>query len=268
MRFFVVFCLAVMLMFSEHQFERMKVLRMQLSVIVYPIQEIVNFPINIYHLWYDYFILQKTLIDENNRLKAEQFILKGKLQRFDAIELENFRLKELLNSAITAADELLVASILKIDPDPFMHQIILDKGTNYGVYVGQPVIDAHGIMGSVIEVNDLTSRVMLLTDASHAVPVEDTRNSVRAIAMGTGVTDYLELKHVTNTTDIAIGDKLVTSGLDGKYPAGYPVGIVNSVEHDASKPFASIYIAPSAELERGRQVLLIKSRDKHGTKKD
>ena len=263
MRFFVVLCIAVMLMFAEHQFERVKALRMELSIVVYPIQRIVDFPINAYHLAYDYFVSQRVLAEENNNLKAEQFILKGKLQKFDALELENARLKELLNSATTAADELLVASILSIDPDPFMHQIILDKGTNSGVYVGQPVIDAHGIMGSVIEVNSLTSRVMLLTDASHAVPVENTRNSVRAIAMGTGVTDYLELKHVTNTTDIAIGDKLVTSGLDGKYPAGYPVGVIDSVEHDASKPFASIYVAPSAELEKGRQVLLIKSREKN-----
>jgi rod shape-determining protein MreC len=268
MRFFTVICLAVILMFSEHQFERMKLLRMQLSVVVYPIQKIVDFPINIGNLVHDYFTTHKTLVEENNKLREEQFTLKGKLQRFDALELENARLKELLNSTTAATDELLVASILSVDPDPFMHQIILDKGTKHGVYVGQPVIDARGIMGSVIEVNLVASRVMLLTDASHAIPVENTRNNVRAIAMGMGVTDYLELKHVTNTTDIAIGDKLVTSGLDGKYPAGYPVGVIDSVEHDASKPFASIYAIPSAELERGRQVLLIKARQKNESEKN
>lgn len=261
MRFLVVFCLAIMLMFAEHHFNQMKKIRLQLSVIVYPLQKIVDFPWSLYHLSYNYFLTKKTLIEENNSLKTEQFILQSKLQKFDALALENSRLKALLNSAINAEDELLVATILSVDPDPFMHQIILDKGTNYGVYLGQPVVDANGVMGSIVEVNPFTSRVMLLTDASHAVPVENTRNSIRAIAIGCGVTDYLELKHVTNTTDIVVGDKLVTSGLDGKYPAGYPVGIVNSVEHDVNKPFAAIYVEPSAELSKGRQVLLIKARD-------
>lgn len=267
---FLVLCLALTLMFGEHQFEQVKAWRMRLSIIVYPIQKVVAFPAEFYHVARDYFVMQKTLAEENNHLKAEQLILQSRLQKFDALALENSRLKELLNSTTNAEDTLLVASIMRIDPDPCMHQIILDKGTQDGVYVGQPVIDAHGVMGSVIEVNKVTSRVMLLTDASHAVPVENTRNSVRAIAVGIGVTDSLELKHVTNTTDIATGDKLVTSGLDGKYPAGYPVGVISSVKNDPSKPLPSIQVFPSAELQKGRQVLLIKpnkSRDQDEPKK-
>lgn len=268
MRLLVVSCLAIALMLADHQLENFKTLRMQLSMLVYPIQKIVDFPITAYCSIYDYFISRKTLTEENNKLHIEQLLLKGKLQKFAELEVENTRLRELLNSTTTPKEELLVASILRIDPDPFMQQIILDKGMLQGVYVGQPIIDAHGIMGSVIAVNKLTSRVMLLTDASHAIPVENVRNGVRAIAMGAGELDKLELKHVTNTADITVGDMLVTSGLDGRYPAGYPVGTVINIEHDASKPFASIYIAPSAELEKGRQVLLVKPREKSEQEKN
>jgi rod shape-determining protein MreC len=249
-------------MFAEHQLEHFKIIRMQLTMLVYPLQKAADFPFSSYKLFHNYFVFQKEVVDENNQLRVEQLLLKGRLQKLEALEEENSRLKELLNSATITADKLLIASILGIDPDPFMHQIILDKGTRHGVYVGQPIIDAHGIMGSVVEVNLLTSRVMLLTDASHAVPVENVRNGVRAIASGVGVTDHLELKHVTNTADITNGDVLVTSGLDGRYPAGYPVGTVTNIVHDASKPFASIRISPSAELEKGRQVLLIKAMEK------
>ena len=262
MRLFIVSCIAAVLMLADNQFENFKILRRQLSILVYPIQKAVDFPINSYVSINDYFTSKKDLTEENNKLRIEHLLLQGKLQKFYELEKENFRLMELLNSTVAEKDELVVASILRIDPDPFMHQIILNKGTKQGVYVGQPVIDAHGIMGSVIEVNSLTSRVMLLTDASHAVPVENIKNSVRAIAMGAGVVDHLELKHATNTADIAIGDLLVTSGLDGRYPAGYPVGIVTNIENDASKQFASIYVAPSAKLEKGRQVLLVKIKEK------
>jgi len=211
----------------------------------------------------NYLHAQQTLINENNALYIERLMLRGKVQRLDALMLENAQLKELLNSTTVVIDEFLVANIIHIDPDPFMQQIILDKGTEHGVYLGQPIIDAHGVMGSIIEVNALTSRVMLLTDASHAVPVESVRNGIRAIAMGTGVSDSLELRHVTNTADIIVGDKFVTSGLDGHYPAGYPVGVVTAIEHDVQQPFASIYVAPNAELTKGRQVLLVKERNGH-----
>lgn len=249
-------------MLADNQFENFKILRMQLSMLVYPIQKVVDFPISSYASIHAYFVSKYDLTKENNKLHIEHLLLQGKLQKFYELEAENSRLRGLLNATVAKKDELLVASILRLDPDPFMHQIILDKGAKQGVHVGQPVIDAHGIMGSVIEVNALTSRVMLLTDASHAVPVENVRNSVRAIAMGAGVADRLELKHATNTVDIAIGDLLVTSGLDGRYPAGYPVGTVLNIEQDTSKPFASIYVAPSAELAKGRQVLLVRLTEK------
>ena len=217
MRLFVVTCIAISLMFAEHTLDNFAVFRTKLSLVVYPLQKIVDLPLSSYS-----------------------------------------RLRQLLNSTVSASEDLAVASIIKIDPDPFSQQIMLDKGSNQGVVAGQPIVDAKGIMGSVIEVNLLTSRVMLLTDVSHAVPVENMRNGVRAIAIGKGEISQLELKHVTNTADIVVGDVFVTSGLDGRYPAGYPVGTVLDVAHDPSKPFALIHMTPTAELDKGRQVLLVK----------
>ena len=258
MRLFVVTCIAISLMFAEHTLDNFAVFRTKLSLVVYPLQKIVDLPLSSYSAVYDYFVSHKTLAQDNNRLQKQQLLLNGKLQKLQELEVENARLRQLLNSTVSASEDLAVASIIKIDPDPFSQQIMLDKGSNQGVVAGQPIVDAKGIMGSVIEVNLLTSRVMLLTDVSHAVPVENMRNGVRAIAIGKGEISQLELKHVTNTADIVVGDVFVTSGLDGRYPAGYPVGTVLDVAHDPSKPFALIHMTPTAELDKGRQVLLVK----------
>ncbi len=220
-------------------------------------QKIVDLPITAARNFGGFLAMQRHLLADNKRLKQELLLQQGRLQKLLALEQENQHLHELLQSGQQVTQNMLIASIVNIDPDPFTHQVIINKGKFEGVYQGQTIIDSHGIMGSIIAVNDLESRAMLLTDASHAVPVEDVRNGTRAIAVGTGGS-ALELRHVPKSTDIEVGDVMVTSGLGGRFPVGFPVGKVVDVKRDRSKPFATITLETSAHLDRGGHILLIK----------
>ena len=150
-----------------------------------------------------------------------------------------------------------MAELVGIDPDPEKQLIVIDKGTEHNVFVGQPVVDANGLMGQVVSVSPFSSRVLLISDSTHSVPVQVVRSNLRLIAQGTGVTNRLELMHVQDTADINEGDVLVTSGLGNRFPVGYPVGTVNRVEHDPGKAFALVTAVPNAALDRTRHVLLV-----------
>jgi len=233
--------------------------RATLSLIVYPIQKMVDFPIAKMRRIGGFFVTQKELYAENQWYKDEYLLQQGRLQKLAALETENLHLRQLLQSGSQVkADDLIIANIINIDPDPFLQQIIINKGRKDGVYVGQTIIDSDGIMGSIVTVTEDESRAILITDASHAVPVEDVRNGLRAIAVGTG-NRGLELRHVPNTTDIEVGDIMITSGLGGRFPVGFPVGIVTNVKHEPNKPFATITLNPSAKLDRGRHILLVQN---------
>lgn len=200
---------------------------------------------------------REALLDENQQLRAEALLLKAKVQKLAALEAENVRLRELLNSSALVDDSVLVAEIIGVSPEPQRHEIIINKGRNEGAFVGQPVIDALGLMGQVIQVGPLQSTVLLITDATHALPVQINRNGVRAIAEGVGLYNELRLQHVAATTDIKVGDLLVSSGLGHRFPAGYPVGVVSEVTVDPGQPFATVKVRPSAALNRSRYVLLV-----------
>ncbi|MBU2323899.1 MAG: rod shape-determining protein MreC, partial [Gammaproteobacteria bacterium] len=143
------------------------------------------------------------------------------------------------------------------DPNPFTHRILIDKGERDGVFLGQPVLDASGLMGQVVEVMPYAARVLLLTDVTHSIPVQVNRNGLRAIATGTGNPERLELRHVADTADIKEGDLLVSSGLGQRFPAGYPVATVTEVIHDSGQPFAIVRAVPTANLNRSRYMLLV-----------
>ncbi len=187
----------------------------------------------------------------------ENLVLQGRSQQMASLQAENVRLKALLNSTALLRDDVLVAELVGVSPDPMRHQLVLDKGAADGVYVGQPLIDSGGLMGQVVEVSQFTSRALLITDSTHSIPVQINRNGVRAIAEGTGMLGSLEIHHVSATTDIREGDLLVTSGLGGRFPVGYPVAEVTSIERDPGQPFADILARPSAALDRSRHVLLV-----------
>jgi rod shape-determining protein MreC len=197
------------------------------------------------------------LLDDNEKLSRENLILEGRSAQMAALRAENARLQSLLNSSALLQDDVLVAELIGVSPDPMRHQLVLNKGASEDVYVGQPLIDADGLLGQVVAVSENSSRVLLITDATHSIPVQVNRNGVRAIAEGTGMLGKLEIHHVAATTDIEAGDLLVTSGLGGRFPAGYPVAVVNRVERDPGQSFATVEARPSAALDRSRYVLLV-----------
>jgi len=196
-------------------------------------------------------------LEENERLTRENLVLQGRSQQMAALQAENVRLRGLLNSTALLRDDVLVAELIGVSPDPVRHLLVLNKGSDDGVFVGQPLIDADGLMGQIVEVSADTSRALLITDATHSIPVQVNRNGVRAIAEGTGSLGALEVRHVSATTDIELGDLLVTSGLGGRVPGGYPVAVVTGIERDPGGMFAHVVARPSAALDRSRHVLLV-----------
>jgi rod shape-determining protein MreC len=197
------------------------------------------------------------LLEDNERLRRENLILQGRSQQMASLQGENVRLRKLLNSSALLRDDVLVAELIGVSPDPEKLQLVLNKGEQDGVFIGQPLIDADGLMGQIVEVSSGTSRALLITDVTHSVPIQVNRNGVRAIAEGTGALGSLEIRHVSSSTDIREGDLLVTSGLGGRFPEGYPVAVVKAVERDTGEAFARVLAAPTAALDRTRHVLLV-----------
>ena len=156
-----------------------------------------------------------------------------------------------------SASGCLIAEILAVDLAPYRQQVMVNKGTSSGVFVGQPVLDANAVMGQVIRTNPFSSVVLLITDADHALPVEVNRNGLRTIAAGTGLSQELELLYIPKNADIRVGDLLVTSGMDERFPPGYPVARVKTVRQDPDNPFTTVIAEPTARLDRSREVLLV-----------
>tara|TARA_B100000446_G_scaffold40601_3_gene36249 strand:+ start:1785 stop:2594 length:810 start_codon:yes stop_codon:yes gene_type:complete len=231
--------------------------RARLSTLTAPLYSLVNAPGEALSWTQDSLRSREQLQQENASYKAELLIHKRKLQQMASLAAENVRLRQLLNSAEMVKDRVLVAELVGISPDPLTHRVIVNKGRQHGVYLGQPLLDAHGLMGQVVEVSDNTSQVLLITDATHALPVQVNRNGVRAVAEGTGDLYQLQLRHLANTVDVREGDALVSSGLGQRFPVGYPVAEVVSVTHDPGKPFARVVARPQAQLNRSRHVLLV-----------
>ncbi|MEP6389373.1 MAG: rod shape-determining protein MreC [Halioglobus sp.] len=204
------------------------------------------------------------LLQETERLRRENLVIQGRSLQMASLQADNTRLRALLNSTALLRDDVLVAELIGVSPDPVRHQVVLDKGESDAVYLGQPLIDADGLVGQVVEVGELTSRVLLITDSTHSLPVQVNRNGVRAIAEGVGSLQRLEIRHVAATTDIQVGDLLESSGLGGRFPTGYPVATVVAVERDPGQPFARILAKPTAAIDRSRHVLLVFRADSPG----
>lgn len=199
----------------------------------------------------------RSLQAENTELRNEQLILNAKVTKMAALAAENARLRQLLNSSAHVDDSVLIAELVAVAPDPLRHIVVINKGADAGVYVGQAVIDGHGLVGQVIEVSRYFSRVLQVSDSTHAVPVQVNRNGVRAIAEGTGLSDELQLSHVAASTDIKAGDLLVTSGMGGGFPPGYPVAVVTAISEGEGQSFLKVTAKPAALLDQSRHLLLI-----------
>lgn len=244
-------------MWADHRWVEFKQFRAQASIVVLPIQFMVDKPVQFFDWLQTNMIGQQRVLGENARLRARQLLLEAKLQRLLALERENAQLLELLKSPTRVSGKTLIAQLISVSQDPLIQQVILNKGKKEGIFVGQPVLDAYGVMGRVIEVTPYTSRVLLMSDATSAIPVQNNRTGARFILAGDGDAEQLNLLHVSATADIQLGDVLVTSGLGGQIPFGYPVGEVMSIKHVATEPFAIVAIKPSARLNKSRQVIVL-----------
>lgn len=257
LRMLIFVVLAITLMIFDKRVAAVSYLRHGLSITLVPLQYLISEPLLFIDKIGSTISSHDSLVKENLDLRAELLLSRAQVQRLLAIESENNQLKALLRSPAQTKGKVLIAQLLAMDIDPFVHQVVLDKGSRENVFVGQPVLDANGVMGKVIHVNPFISRVLLVNDPHSGVPVQVTRNGIRAIAVGDSYSGKLHLANVPQTADIRKGDILITSGLGDHYPAGYPLGHVISVNKDPGLQFALILIEPSAHLDRARQVLLI-----------
>lgn len=259
---------SILLMVLDHRQNHLDAVRKAIGAAVYPIQIVVDAPFRLWDWLREGTTTRGELQLELSRLKAERLITKAELQQLTALKAENARLRDLLEARARIRDEIRVAGIMAVDANPYRHSIVIDIGEREGAYDGQAIIDAVGVIGQVIQTGLTTSQAMLISDPSHSLPVEVNRNGLRTIANGTGEFDRLDLPFITNNADIQPGDLLVTSGLGGTFPAGYPVAVVETVTRIPQDPFADVTAKPAAALDQVREVMLIWSSAEPQTDED
>ena len=257
LRVIVLIIASFLVMYFDHRENHLDGIRRGISTAVYPLRLVVDAPVRFWQ-WINSSTTSRNDLElELGRLKAERLLTNARLQRLTALEAENARLRAMLDARSRVRDEVRVAEILAVDANPYEHNLIIGIGSRDSVYDGQALVDANGVVGQVVETGAVTAQAILISDADHALPVEVNRNGLRTIARGTGEFDRLELPFLPNNADIRAGDLLVTSGLGGAFPAGYPVAVVNAVTRIPQEPFADVTATPSAALDQVREVMLI-----------
>ena len=250
--------LSMVMMLADSRFDYLSRVRFYASYLVTPLHWLADSPRSIQDSVNANLQSRGYLIAENQRLKEELMTTQYRLQKLEHLEAENKRLNNLLNASSIVDETGVLAQLTGESPDPFIKRVLINKGKSDGAYVGQPVLDAYGLMGQVVEVEPYDSWVLLITDPQHSTPVQINRNGNRAIATGTKDSLHrLVLNNISDTFDVIKGDVLVTSGFGGRFPAGYPVGVVSEVEHDPGEPFAIVTVEPTAWLDNSRNVLLL-----------
>lgn len=249
--------LAVSLMAIDHQGQHLRQIRSALSILTYPLVTIAAIPARVGGWMSDALTSEEQLRERYTALQERHRMLQAKLQQFEALEVENRRLRSLLGSATRVADRAVVAELVEVSAEPFTRTIVIDKGTQDQVFLGQPVLDAYGVVGQVTEVNPGLSRVTLITDPGHAIPVQVERTGLRTILYGTGDDDEVDLPFLTASAKIKQGDLLITSGMGGRFPPRYPVARISKVINDPNEAFLRITAAPMARLRHHKEVLLV-----------
>lgn len=249
--------LSVLLMVFDYRGHYLPQVRATLSALVYPLQAIAALPVRVSAWATELFVTERTLREQNSQLRNERLQTQARLQKLTALEAENKRLRDLLGSAARVTDRAVVAELVEVSLEPFTRKIVVAKGSRHGVYLGQPVIDAFGIVGQITEVGLFTSKATLITDPGHAIPVLVNRNGLRAVVFGTGAPDRVDVPYLTASADIREGDMLVSSGMGGRFPPGYPVVEVTKIVKDPNEAFLKIDAKPMARLNYGKEVLLI-----------
>jgi rod shape-determining protein MreC len=254
--FFTLAAISVALMVADQRYHQIDRIRESLSSVVYPVQRAVDLPFRATDWVAGSFADRSRLRQDNLELTARLRLANLQLQRFAVLEEENRRLRDMRENTAGIAEKVLVAAILNVDLDPFRHRVLLDKGAADGVFKGQAVLDGDGIFGQVAKVTGSTAEVILISDAEHAIPVQSNRSGVRTIAVGTGDQNKLSLPFVTVESDLQEGDLLLSTGMGGVFPPGYPVAKVSKVRR-AGSTFALVEARPTAQLDRAREVLLV-----------
>lgn len=249
--------LAFLLLVLDHRMSVMEPTRAVLNSIVSPIQYLAVVPEQLLSRLDQNLQSRRSLRTENEALKLEMLDMQGQMQRYQLLASENERLRNLLASDAREDNLRMVAEVIAVDSNNFSHQVVVNKGSAHGVFIGQPVLDDQGVVGQVISVGLSTARILLISDQNHAIPTRNARGGIRVIVQGVGDTNSLDVMHLPHSTDLAEGDLLLSSGLGGAFPEGYPVARVDMIDRDDSLPFARVTATPIAQLDRIRMLLLV-----------
>lgn len=260
-RLAIAIALSAVLILVDHKLDGFASVKVYLNSLVSPIQYLASLPGQMLSASASRFASQQRLLAENTELTLQATRMGEKLQRFDMLKAENDRLRTLLGSAVRPQVEIMVAELMAVDNNPFSLQIVINKGAIDGVYEGQSVLDDRGIVGQIMEVGSTNSRVLLIADITHAIPLRVQRNNVRLIAIGSGQLNDLYLEHVAHSADLQQGDVLLSSGLGNVFPEGYPAAVINTIVRDESRPFAQVSATPMAQLDRLKYMLLLWPQD-------
>lgn len=265
LRMFIAVFSAIVLIFVDSSFSSFIKIRTYMDTLISPFYFLVNIPRSLLDSISSTLATKQKLELENLALRQELLLKSSDLQLLKEFKYENIRLRELLGAPLRKNEYKMVTQVISIVTDHYSNQVVIDKGSINGVYEGQPVISDRGVIGQVTALGKFTSRVVLICDMSHALPVQVLRNDIRAIAAGRGCTDNLVLDYFfSNADDIRVGDILVTSGLGGRFPEGYPAAIVTSVKVDNQRAYTIIHAKPTADFHRLRYLLLIWTDDLRG----
>jgi rod shape-determining protein MreC len=249
--------LALALIIVDKRYDHLGKIRRLLSVVAYPVQVAVASPFQGWHWFRDSVTTRDALRADKSKLEAELRVAQFRLQRYEALEAETVRLRALRENTASVTDRFVIGEVMNVDLDAFRERVLVDKGAGDGVYVGQAVLDSGGVFGQVARVGQLTSEVILVSDAAHAIPVQINRNGLRTVAVGTGDTNRLKLPYLPTSANVVAGDLLVTSGLGGGFPAGYPVGTIAEVKRDPAQSLADVDVKPAAALDRSKELLFV-----------
>lgn len=257
LRLIVLAAMAAGLMVADHRQHRLAAIRDGIATLAYPIQWAVQTPVQVWDAMRASAATKTRVEAENVKLASDNLVLRLKLLRFESLEQENQRLRAVRESSARVVQRSLVAEIVRVDLDPFRQRVLVNKGTRDEVFRAQAAIDANGIFGQVTRVGPYSSEIILISDPEHAIPVQVNRTGARSIALGTGRSGLLSLPYMPQNTDVIVGDLLVSSGLGGVYPPGYPVAKVTAVTRDTGQPLLAVEAEPLAGLDRDPEILLV-----------
>ena len=249
--------LSIALILFDHKLDGFGTTRVYLNSLVSPLQYLANLPGQLLNASASRFVSHERLFNDNAKLTHDAMVMNAQLQRLIFLQEENDRLRSLLNSPVQDNTRKVVAELMAVDNNPYSHQIVINKGAINGVFEGQPVLDGKGIVGQIMQVSSTNSRVLLIADVTHAIPVRIARNNVRLVVSGSGSLDELLIQHVAHSSDLKIGDILLSSGLGNVFPEGYPVAAITSIIRDESRPFSQVRAKPIAQLDRLKYLLLL-----------